>query len=252
MYRQAGRPIDGFIARMEEELQALVADDDRGRFFHAAYLRITYAVRDEIQAARFADPEWVERWEVVFAGLYLSALDSWRAGRQATRPWAIAFQAAESRLAPLRHVLLGINAHVNYDLPQSLLAVISDEEFADPGLRHRRAADHEQIDSVLASRVAAEDHELAKDEGPGDRTVLDRMLQPFNRAGTERFLREARQKAWHNAQLLSAARRVSDAAMTSRMAELEDLSANRIEDLVEPRFVLLELARHGFGVTLRP
>ena len=36
---------------------------------------------------------------------------------------------------PLRHVLLGINAHVNYDLPQALLAVISDDDFTDDARR---------------------------------------------------------------------------------------------------------------------
>jgi Family of unknown function (DUF5995) len=34
-------------------------------------------------------------------------------------------------------VLLGINAHVNYDLPQALLSVIDDAEFADADLTSR-------------------------------------------------------------------------------------------------------------------
>ena len=47
---------------------------------------------------------------------------------QYRRPWRLAFDAP-AELPALRHVLLGINAHVNYDLPQALLAVISDEDF---------------------------------------------------------------------------------------------------------------------------
>ena len=39
------------------------------------------------------------------------------------RPWRLAFEAPAD-LPALRQVLLGINAHVNYDLPQALLAVI--------------------------------------------------------------------------------------------------------------------------------
>ena len=73
-------------------------------------------------------------------------------------------------LPPLRHVLLGINAHVNYDLPQALLAVISDDDFTDPVLIGRRQRDHERIDAVLASRVADEDGML------GPLSVLDRLL----------------------------------------------------------------------------
>jgi hypothetical protein len=42
----------------------------------------------------------------------------------------------------------------------------------------RSRSDHEAIDRVLASRVAAEDGELAAVSGPG--TLLDRLLQPLN------------------------------------------------------------------------
>jgi hypothetical protein len=57
-----------------------------------------------------------------------------------------------------------MNAHIN-DLPQALLAVITDEEFDDPALLTRRRSDHQAIDRVLASRVAAEDDELAAVSG---------------------------------------------------------------------------------------
>ena len=54
--------------------------------------------------------------------------------------------------------------------------------------------------------MAAEDGELKKVEQPGDRTLLDHLLTPFNRAGSKRFLKEARGKVWRNAQALSLAR----------------------------------------------
>ena len=90
-----------------------------------------------------------------------------------------------------------MNAHINYDLPQAIVAVISDEQFDDAALIARREADHRAIDDVLAARVAAEDDELASLSGPAP--LLDRVLAPLNRLGTQRFLREARQKVWANA-----------------------------------------------------
>ena len=42
-----------------------------------------------------------------------------------------------------------MNAHINYDLAQALLAVISDAEFDDQALLDRRGADHRHIDQVL-------------------------------------------------------------------------------------------------------
>ena len=72
----------------------------------------------------------MERWDVAFAELYLTALDLHLSGGTPSRPWRLAFDAPDD-LPALRLVLLGINAHVNYDLPQALLAVITDEDFDD-------------------------------------------------------------------------------------------------------------------------
>jgi hypothetical protein len=177
---------------------------------------------EELHRGGFRDTAWVERWDVAFADLYLDALEAAEAGRRPPEPWAVAFGAGEhDRFPPLRHVLLGMNAHINYDLAQSLLAVISEEEFDDPELLASRAADHEHIDSVLVNRVGAEDSE-----------------------------RESRAKVWANARVLDAARRRGADAYTARLAELERLSAARVADLVAPGQVVLKLAVKGFGVRL--
>jgi hypothetical protein len=146
-------------------------------------------------------------------------------------------------------VLLGINAHVNYDLPQALLAVISDDDFGDSTLMDRRRRDHELIDGVLASRVGAEDDQLT---ASGAKNLLDRVLTPLNRLASQRFLRESRQKVWHNTAELQHARAAGPQAYAVRLAELELLTAAKIVDLLQPGQVLLRLAVAGFGVTLPP
>ena len=156
--------IEELIDRMAALLESLQAAGDQRRYFHATYQRTTIAVADRIRDGGFDDAGWVERWDVAFADLYLDALQAALAGRRPARPWEAAF-GAPAELPPLRHVLLGMNAHVNYDLPQALLAVITDEEFADPVLLARRKADHRAIDDVLAARVGAEGDELAAISG---------------------------------------------------------------------------------------
>jgi hypothetical protein len=130
-----------------------------------------------------------------------------------------------------------------------LLAVISDDDFTDPTVMNRRRRDHERIDAVLSSRVAAEDDQLT---ATGGATLLDRLLTPLNRWGSKRFLREARQKVWHNTLELQAARLAGSHDYAVRLAELELLSAAKIADLLRPGQVLLRMAVVGFGVTLPP
>lgn len=235
-------------------MQAVLGEipvEDPLRFFHSTYTRTTMAVRDELRRGGFHDNPWVERLDVAFANLYLEALDMWRQGQRPSGPWQVALDATRGpHLPPLRYVLLGMNAHINLDLPQALLAVISDDEFDSPALIDTRAADHGHIDSILASRVAAEDQELKKVELPGDRTLLDLLLTPFNRLGTKRFLKEAREKVWNNARQLSEARRQGPTVLAARIGDLERLSKERVGDLNRPGQVLLELSRNGFGVLL--
>jgi hypothetical protein len=239
------------IARMEELETQLVSAGDPQRFFHSTYLRTTRAVGKAIAGGEFVDPAWVEHWDVVFADLYLDALDRYREDGSAPGPWQTAFDRAGGLAAPpLTQVLLWMNAHINFDLPQALVAVISPAEFDNAALLERRELDHQRIDAVLASRVSAEDQELAKVEMPGSRSLLDRMLKPLNTAGTKRFLRESRRKVWGNARQLNSARCQSPEAYQLKLGELERLSQARVADLARPGQVLLRLARRGFGVEL--
>ena len=228
-------------------LEPLQATGDQRRYFHATYQRTTVAVAEELKRGGFTDPQWVEQWDVAFADLYLDALQDSLAGHRPAGPWDIAFNAPAD-LPPLRHVLLGMNAHINYDLPQALLAVITDEQFDDAALLARRQSDHRAIDDVLASRVAAEDDELTRISGPG--SLLDRLLRPLNRLGTQRFLREAREKVWANAVVLSRARRQGPDTYAVVLEQLEELSAAKVTALQAPGQVLLKLASTGFGVRL--
>jgi hypothetical protein len=242
--------IDDVIERMTVLAGELRRDGDARLAFHATYLRTTRAVAAAMRAGAFKDTDWVDRWDVAFAQLYLDALDASRRGDPVPQPWAVAFGAAVARpdLPAVRHVLLGMNAHINYDLPQALLAVISDAEFEDPAVRARREADHRRIDEVLAVRVAAEDAELQQLEPA--RTWQDRALQPVNRLATRRILRESRAKVWANALELSKARKAGPETYHGRLAQLEKLCGRRVADLVRPGPVLLRLAAGGFGVQL--
>lgn len=240
--------IEGLIDHMQALLEPLQAADDPRQYFHATYLRTTIAASQEIRRGGFLDAEWVERWDVAFAGLYVDALETATAGHLPSRPWQVAFGAARE-LPALRHVLLGMNAHINFDLPQAIVGVISDSEFDDAVLMARREADHETIDRVLAARVAAEETELVKISGPGP--LLDRMLRPLSRVGTQRFLRESRKKVWANAFALSRARRQGQDRYAAVLAELEELTAAKVASLTAPGQVLLRLATTGFGVRLR-
>ena len=242
--------IGRLVDRMDGLLREMDTEDSPLRVFLATYTRTTRAVGTALQDARFEDPAWVEEWDVVFADLYLDALEAYRRDpSSAPRPWRIAF-GADPRLAPETRLLLGMNAHINYDLPQALIAVLPPEDIQNSRVMDRRRRDHERIDDILASRVAAEDTELAK--AGGGRRVLDRVLAPLNHVATKRFLKEARLKVWHNTLALHEARLRGEQAYAERLHELDVLSSARVNDLLRPGPVIVRLGLAGFGVTLPP
>jgi hypothetical protein len=242
--------VDALAARMAALLGELEAAVDPARFFLGTYLRTTLAVRAALERGFFEDAAWVAAWDVDFADLYLDALTAYRRDpAMAARPWRRAFAAGRD-LPPEAHVLLGMNAHINYDLPQSLIRMIPAADFDDPELVDLRHRDHVRIDRVLASRVAAED--VALQRAGGRRTALDRTLAPVNRWASRLFLREARRRVWATTAVLHTARCRGAANYAGRLYDLESVSADRIDDILRPGPVLLRLAVRGFGVTLPP
>jgi hypothetical protein len=243
---QPASSIGDVVEQLQQRIDVVPHDQVHRRTFIKTYQRTTQAVGDAVDAAFFEDPEWVVRWDIAFADLFIVAHDADQAGGRVPRPWRLAFQAGPD-LPTIVHLLLGMNAHINYDLPQATLSVITDQEFEDPVLIERRRRDHERIDQILARRVTAEDHAIG-----GARSVLDRLLTPANRLSSRRFLREARQKVWLNVAELQQARIEGADVYYARLDELEVLSAAKIADLLGPGQVLLRLAMTGFGVTLPP
>lgn len=243
-------PVDAGIAAVVDQLQvrldALPPEPDPRRAFLGTYVRMTTAIGEALAAGVFEDPGWVRRWDVAFVGHYLAAHDADVAGGRPPRPWRLAF-GADPGLPTLVHLLLDLNAHVNYDLPQAVLEVVSDDDFDHPVLMAARRRDHERMDTLIASRVAAEGDRL-----PRRARVLRPLLAPLDRWSTHRFLPAARRQVWANAVDLHDARRRGPEAYAARLAELDVLASAQIAALLRPGPVLLRLASRGFGVRLPP
>ncbi|MET0694638.1 MAG: DUF5995 family protein [Propionibacteriaceae bacterium] len=238
--------ITSVVDQLQRRIEQLPSGMAHRRAFLGTYQRTTAAIAAAVADGLFEDPDWVGHWDVVFAGHFLAAHDADLSGAPVPEPWRLAF-AAPAELSDLIHLLLGLNAHINYDLPQAIMAVISGPEFADPDLMARRRRDHERIDQVISSRVAAEGPHQEKAPSAAAR-ARDWLLTPLNRWSSRRFLRLARRDVWHNVMELDVARQHGPADYASRLTELEDLAAAKISVLLRRGPVLLRLAVVGFGV----
>jgi hypothetical protein len=161
--------------------------DRRGAFL-CVYARVTEAVGAAIDAGEFADPEWVTDYLVTFADLYREALLAYETGDLVALPdpWQVAFEtAARGDALVVQDVVLGINAHVNYDLALALQRVGVGPD------RRARYADHCAVNAVLRSLVDEVQDRIAEFYAPGVTDLdesfgrLDEALSMFSlRGGT--------------------------------------------------------------------
>ncbi|MCB9304459.1 MAG: hypothetical protein H6566_27820 [Lewinellaceae bacterium] len=103
------RELDAIIARSLER-------NDAAGIFAYVYRRTTAQVKEGILEKCFEDNERMERLDVVFARRYIEAYRQWQSGQAPPDSWQLAFSACQKPLTIFQHVLLGMNAHINFDL----------------------------------------------------------------------------------------------------------------------------------------
>jgi hypothetical protein len=143
-----------------EQMAALVAQwqdagDDKALFLDC-YRMMTGNVRSAIQAQEFKDQDWVGRLLTHFADYYFKALQDYQFDPDsAPQAWQLAHNAAaDPHVTALQKLLLGVNAHINYDLVLTLVDLLADEWGQhSPALRQGRYADHCQINQIIGQTI---------------------------------------------------------------------------------------------------
>lgn len=211
--------VDKTVRDMTRRLDALASSCDHAAIFSLTYLRVTEEYRRTVDGPFFDDTSFVNYEDTLFAHYYFNAFDAWSAGRVESVPpaWRVAFDTAERRAASATgDLLLGINAHVQRDLPLVLYAV----GLVRPDGTSRKA-DHDRV-NVILNRVT--DEILAEIARRFDPTVDDTNLPTtLDDAALFQLLAGWREKAWRNAELLATA--PTAAARELVVAAIEDDAA---------------------------
>jgi hypothetical protein len=179
-----------------------LANGDLRGAFATAYLHITRAIARAQQEGAFADPEWVEQYLVCFGNLYRRAVLACEAGRMDVVPkcWRLAFEAAREQTGfVIQHLTLGINAHINHDLPLALVEVGIDSA------RESKYADHTLVNTVLAEATEGMKRAVADSYAP-ILVRLDRLSGRYGEDLPNFSIPKAREHAWTMAVALAGAR----------------------------------------------
>jgi hypothetical protein len=136
-------------------LERSLGAKDGVRRFNDLYLATTRALAAQIEHDGFEDPEFLGTLDVAFAERYFAAVEAAARGADVSPAWAPLFDArSKPRIAPIQFAFAGMNAHINFDLCESLVGVCEERGIAPEGdsPQHR---DYLKVNAILA-RVEAE------------------------------------------------------------------------------------------------
>jgi hypothetical protein len=228
----AGRSqcVDKTIREMTRRFDPLASSCDHNAVFSLTYLRVTQEYRRTIDQPFFDDTSFVNYEDTLFADYYFSAYDSWAAGRIDEVPpaWRITFDSASRHaVSALGDLFLGINAHVQRDLPFVLYSI---GLVAPDGTS--RKPDHDRVNEILNRVTDPVIAEIARRFDPTiEYTNLPTM---FDDMTVFQVIVAWREKAWRNAEALAAA--PTPAARDLVAAQIENDAAT------EARMIVAETA----------
>lgn len=226
------------IREVLEKMDVLLWKWDQAADYRAVFLRsyraITLSIQRAIGAGEFADNAWMETLDVRFANEYFDALEVYESGNgRPPQCWQLAFDlAAERRTTVLQDLLLGLIAHILYDLAIALFKTGLHSEERD--LRRR---DHDKVNDVLAGMIDQIQRDVSRYYSLG-LWLLDRVTGRKDELLTDFGIRAARDNAWRMAVALADAQ---DEETRSSLLSALDTSASRVGRLLTPRSSFLSV-----------
>lgn len=196
--------VDEALGALRDALGLFHRENDHRAIFARAYYLITLAMYRATHQLPpytnriFFDGEWVKRLAGKFASLYFKSLTTDE--RPGERAWKLAHRLAASRQASvMQDMLLGINAHINYDLAYGIY--LNFKEF-DDGRDHlllpRRKFDNDQVNNVLVDSVPTIEATLTRDYG-GEMRALGELAGDLDDVLGGVGLKYYRERVWWNA-----------------------------------------------------
>lgn len=192
---------DAVVARMQSLIQRWEEAFDQRAIFLSCYLMMTGNMRSAIEKGEFRDPMWVDRLVEHFAGYYFMALEAYEQDPASAPPvWQQTHRATgDPNVLALQKLLLGVNAHINYDLVLSLVDLLGPEwARLSEAQRAGRYRDHCHVNEVIGSTIDVVQDQVLEPEMPV-MDLIDKLCGPLDERLVSSLLANWRENVWQNA-----------------------------------------------------
>jgi hypothetical protein len=222
-------PVPPVILHMQSVIQDWERQSDPRSIFLNCYCLMTGNMLTAIDQNQFKDPAWVDRLLHSFADYYFIALDHYNCSpTSAPLVWQLAHNASfEPGVTPLQKLLLGVNAHINYDLVLTLVDLLKPEwQEITEGRRIIRYKDHCMVNDVIASTIDAVQDDILEPAMPV-MDIFDKLLGPLDELIISRLIARWRENVWkYSVGILNSGHPAEQAALLNKV-EAESLRIGR-------------------------
>ena len=223
---------DDAMTRMLELVQRWQQAADQRFIFLDCYALMTRNMLAALAGTEFMDPRWVDRLLHRFAEYYFTALDAYEQDPDSTpRVWKIAHNSARApHTMALQKLLLGVNAHINYDL---VLALVDVLEVEWPKLtelqRSGRYTDHCRVNEVIGRTIDAVQDQVLDPVMPA-MDIIDRIMGSLDERMISGLISNWRESVWQHATLLLESQ---DAGERTKYLKQVEEHALRLAEMIE-------------------
>jgi hypothetical protein len=160
-----------------------------------------------LEEGQFRDRRWVDRLMHHFADYYFEALEQYdRDAKETPAVWRQVHDFSRNKgLLALQHLLLGVNAHINYDLVLALSDVLRPEwRRLPPAKREERYLDHTHVNTIIARTVDTVQDQVIEKHTPW-MDIIDRLCGNLDEWLISSLICRWREEVWTDALRLVAA-----------------------------------------------
>lgn len=217
-----------YVLRMQALMNGWESAHDRRAIFLTCYLMMTRNMIAYANDGGFHDTPWMYALLYRFIEYYFDALDAWDHDAASTpAAWRSAFEADQQPdLHVLQNLMLGVNAHISYDLIYALLDVLRpDWDTLDADHRAQRYQDYVIVNRVICDTLDAVQDGVVERHSPAMNWV-DLGFGRLDERLTERMIARWREDSWESALALLA---VPATDLDNLRAEVEARAVRRAE-----------------------
>jgi hypothetical protein len=189
------------LARMKLLADRWRSESDPRAVFLQCYSMMTENMLTALDEGRFYDASWVTNLLTHFAEYYFEALEAFEdPDRDTTTVWNIAHSTAlAGQSFSVQNLLLGVNAHINYDLVLAVADLLRPEwsHISEAKIQYR-FEDYCLVNSIIGETIDEVQDQILEPQDP-ILDLVDKLLGPVDELLIGHIITEWRADVWDNA-----------------------------------------------------